>query len=1340
MTFAVSNVLLAAPWSGRADTLAAEILRDLPEPCPSTGLVFDGESLLGFAPSRRLLRCLLPGRERLSLGDLLLPAPILENPEDWQSLSAAFRQTGLEDLPFWSAEENQWRLLNRGDFIRGLTLPRLWESLSLETIAAPERFFPPDLTAEDVLEELLAADLEYFWIASDRAGFSGFVRTDQLLNPGARRRPLGELARQDFPTLTLGQTYQDAQTLMGEQNSDFIRVIDSAGAELGYLGSWDFLAALAPERLTAWLAESPPPRRSSAETLLEQSQERLRYLLSASPVVIYTLRPEPPFDCLYMSPNAVKLLGYSPSELLRAPGQWQDRIASEYRTVWRAGLKELAESGRVCLEYPWSHPQGRVLWLRDERRLLKNARGQPQEIIGSLLDISANKQAELARELNEAHLQTIVGNVAEGIVILDPQQKVIFANAQSCQMFALRLEDLLGSSLNLSQLGDTKGEIEIWQGEQVGVGEIQNQSILWDAQPAQLVSIRNITARKLDAERARLSELRHQTLMETVPNIVWVIDSAGEIQEINQSALAYLGLERERIQPRLWRDIIHPEDQEQARRDWQRSNFELRAGRAEYRLRRWDGVYRWHLVQAKPIQPEAQGQFLWLGSCTDIEDLKQAEIQLRQQRQQEQLIFAIGQRIRRSLDLESILRTTVQEIRRTLKADRVLVYRTYDNGTGEAIAESVGRDWLRVLGFDFPEEVFPLECYQRYAEGYIFALTDRETGDVLDCLADFLVQIQVRAKLVAPIVHGKKLWGLLIAHQCSALREWQSWEINLLQQLSLQLAIAIQQAELYKQLEQELKERQQAETKLLEVSRLHQAILAGASYSIIAVDLTGKIITFNRAAERLLGYRAEEVLGVHTPQLFHDPEEMHTRARELSAVLGRAVPADMTVFTLPATLGEVQEREWTYLTKTGERIPVSLTVNALRDEAGHCVGFVGIANDIRERRSLEAERQTLDVVVKNSSEFIAIADQEQRITFLNQAGCALVGLASLQSAQQTQIADFHFPEDVPRVETEILGELARTGRWEGEMRLRHFITGRPIPVLVNAFVICDSTGAPLYWVSIMRDISNLKQAQQEMLQTLEKEKELSELRSRFISMASHEFRTPLAIIGSSTGILELYYQRLSDDKRQQHLQRIHRSVKHMTELLDDVLLVNRADAERLAFQPHLGNLRDFCRQLAAEIQLGAREQSIVFECGDSGLPQELDWDGVFDPKLLRQILTNLLSNALKYSPSAGAVRFTLTAQEDQAVFTIQDQGIGIPPEDLPRLFTSFHRASNVGAIQGTGLGLAIVKKCAELHRGTVTVDSVLGEGTCFTVRLPCFSLEPVANDDPAAPDLEERRF
>jgi hypothetical protein len=785
-----------------------------------------------------------------------------------------------------------------------------------------------------------------------------------------------------------------------------------------------------------------------------------------------------------------------------------------------------------------------------------------------------------------------------------------------------------------------------------------------------------------------------------------------------------LGLSRSAVKTSLWQEICHPQDQERAQQNWRLSNHHLQSGQAEYRLRRADGSYRWHLVQMTPLDPTTGGNVLWLLSCTDIDALKEAEILLQQQGKQQRLILSIGQRIRRSLDLKTILKTTVQEIRRTLKADRVLVYRTYEQGTGEAIAESVGRGWRAVLDFDFPEEVFPLECYERYARGYIFSLPDREQGQVLDCLVDFLKEIQVQAKLVVPIVQGKKLWGLLIAHQCAGPRQWAAWEINLLQQLSLQLAIAIQQSYLYDQLAKELQKRKQAQTQLLEITRLQQAILQGASYPIISIDNSGLILTFNQAAEKLLGYQAAEVLHRHTPLLFHDPQEIEAYAQELSQAWGHLVPNNIDVFTLPARQGISQEREWTYITKNGDRIPVLLSVTCLLDDGEEAVGFVGIAQDLRERKRLESERQTLDAVVKNSSEFIAITNPDRQLIFLNQAGCALVGISSLTAACRTSILDYHFPEDRPQIETDIFAILEQGGRWEGELRLCHQVTGKAIPVLVNTFVIQDERGQNLFWVAIMRDISELKQAQEEILQALEKEKELSELRSRFISMASHEFRTPLAIIGSSTGILELYYQKLSEAKRQQHLQRIQNSVRHMTELLDDVLLVNRAEADRLAFKPLEGNLREFCQKLVTEIQLSTSEQEIILTTQDSGQPPPQDWDVVFDPKLLRQILTNLLSNAIKYSPPQTQVHLTLERQGPQAVFTVADQGMGIPPEDLPRLFTSFHRAHNVGTIQGTGLGLAIVKKCTTLHQGEITVTSELGQGTCFTLKLPCFTLKP----------------
>lgn len=177
----------------------------------------------------------------------------------------------------------------------------------------------------------------------------------------------------------------------------------------------------------------------------------------------------------------------------------------------------------------------------------------------------------------------------------------------------------------------------------------------------------------------------------------------------------------------------------------------------------------------------------------------------------------------------------------------------------------------------------------------------------------------------------------------------------------------------------------------------------------------------------------------------------------------------------------------------------------------------------------------------------------------------------------------------------------------------------------------------------------------------------------------------------------------------------------MNEMLNDVLFIGKAEAGKLEFRPTSLDLVEYCRYLVEEVQLNVRNQHnlaqksalIVFSSQYQSMPV------CMDEKLLGHILSNLLSNAIKYSPSGSTVKFNLTFSHKRAVFQIQDEGIGIPREDLPRLFESFHRATNVGNIQGTGLGLAIVKKCVDEHQGEIAVTSELRVGTTFTVTLPC---------------------
>ncbi|MBD1939327.1 CHASE3 domain-containing protein [Microcoleus sp. FACHB-68] len=296
-----------------------------------------------------------------------------------------------------------------------------------------------------------------------------------------------------------------------------------------------------------------------------------------------------------------------------------------------------------------------------------------------------------------------------------------------------------------------------------------------------------------------------------------------------------------------------------------------------------------------------------------------------------------------------------------------------------------------------------------------------------------------------------------------------------------------------------------------------------------------------------------------------------------------------------------------------------------------------------------------------------------------------------------------------------------------------------------------------------RDITERKRAEETRM-ALEKEQELSELKLRFFSMTSHEFRTPISTILISAQILESCQDEWMDEKKLRNILRIQSAAKSLTQLLADIMTITRAEAGKLEFNPAPLNLENFCANLVEEMQLADNNQHrLVFvshgretlDAGDVSLPRTLAPSTVqdksrleggkgfgmprMDEKLLHSILTNLLSNAIKYSPAGSTVWFKLSYQlperksnlgqnqeaagdnfqpSEVAVFRIQDEGIGILLKDQQRLFELFHRGENVGKVSGAGLGLGVAKKCVELHGGSITMSSEAGAGTTFTVTIP----------------------
>jgi signal transduction histidine kinase len=246
--------------------------------------------------------------------------------------------------------------------------------------------------------------------------------------------------------------------------------------------------------------------------------------------------------------------------------------------------------------------------------------------------------------------------------------------------------------------------------------------------------------------------------------------------------------------------------------------------------------------------------------------------------------------------------------------------------------------------------------------------------------------------------------------------------------------------------------------------------------------------------------------------------------------------------------------------------------------------------------------------------------------------------------------------------------------------------------------------------------TELEQARADLAAALQEEREVGELKSRFVSTVSHEFRTPLGVIMSATDILSRYRDRLAPERQDEHLAEIRQATRHMSGMMEDILLLGRAESGRIAITPQPCDLVELLHRLADETRSAAHQTG---QTRITAAP--LPGPAGIDEMLLRHMFSNLLSNAVKYSPDGAEIAVHVRADGPSAVISITDSGIGIPPEDARKLFQPFTRAGNVGERPGSGLGLVIVKRCAELHGGTVTFTSTPGAGTTFILSFPAWT-------------------
>lgn len=370
------------------------------------------------------------------------------------------------------------------------------------------------------------------------------------------------------------------------------------------------------------------------------------------------------------------------------------------------------------------------------------------------------------------------------------------------------------------------------------------------------------------------------------------------------------------------------------------------------------------------------------------------------------------------------------------------------------------------------------------------------------------------------------------------------------------------------------------------------------------------------------------------------------------------------------------------------------------------------ARMVERTSQLFRAKEHVEAILNNSSEAVILTTSNGTVMQTNPAFNQLFGYSSDEMFDKPLMMLFA-PEDHAALQNALAALIETNAPRRVELRALKR-DGQVFHAELALAPLVDYTGRNIDIICSLHDISKHIQAEQDLRRALDKEKELNELKSRFVSTVSHEFRTPLAVILSSLGLLRNYSDRMTPEKKSSLFDQIEGQVQHLTAMIEDVLTITRSETVGIKLDLEPIAFRAFCQELVEQIQTsdGGKHQIVLEAAPDT--PDTL----TADAKSLRQVLMNLLSNAVKYSPSGSMVTLELGRDGDYVRIVVRDQGIGIPPEDLPRLFEAFQRAKNALSISGTGLGLSIVKRAVEAHQGSISVHSEMGVGTTFTVRLP----------------------
>ncbi len=1056
--------------------------------------------------------------------------------------------------------------------------------------------------------------------------------------------------------------------------------------------------------------------RQRVETALRASEEKYRLLAETAHDIIFIHAMDG--RILYVNRAGLEFMGYREEDVLSK--NVLDLIPQDAleEVLQRKEQRVGGDYGPFIYETVYLNAAGeRVPVEVNSAPILKD--GQPEAILIVARDISARKRAEAALRESELRYRELFEGIDDVIYVHDQDGHILDVNESASRVLgytrdeflAMKVTDLdvpdyavgfkerLASQLEHGGLSNIRGAQITKDGRRIEI-DVNSKAITYQGRPAVLALVRDITARRATERALSESEARYRELFEGVVDPVYVHDEKANILDVNEAACTILGYSRADLLAMKVTDLDAPGYSEgfQERLAQQFETGGLRNIRGAQIAK--DG--RRIEIESNSSVILYKGQKAVLSVARDITEQSATEDALRE-----------AEALFRSLFENAAVGVKISD------RDGHIVH------VNDADCRFLGYSREEIIGKHFTDYT--------YSEDGVIGL-----GLYRDLFGGTIKHYNYDKRYIRK--DGRIVWGRLSA--------------SLLPEASGEPKYAIVICE-------DITERKRAEDAESDQRKLAEALSDTAAVLNSTLDLNTVLDAVLESVGRVVPHDAANIMLIADDRLHvarhHGYAErgLQNWIESITWPVSEVANLREVVHTgQPIAIGDVHTySEWL-------EVPESRWVGSFASapimSEGQVIGFLNLdsetpgfyshvhairlqafANQVSlairnaqlysavqqhasemEQRVTERTRELSDsearyrAIVEDQTELICRFLPDGTLTYVNPAMCRFLD-SSPERMIQHQIWQLLSEDETtrfrPLVEALTLDNPSVTVEHNLDM------PGSVRWLEWRGRLILDSEDCPAEIQAVGRDITERKRAEEMLHKALEREIDLNELKSRFVSLVSHEFRTPLAVLQMKTDILKHYRDRLSETEQADYIDSFQVFIRRMTDLLDGVLTLNRAEMGRLQFNPISIDLVPFAQAIVDEIRTTS-DPSLCFEFSSQ---DACIIEG--DKQLLRSIMTNLVSNAAKYSRPDGEVRVILSCCEDNDYVTlnVSDQGIGIPETDQAHLFDMFHRAHNVGGIAGTGLGLAITRQCVERHGGTITFESIEGEGTTFSVTLPC---------------------